>query len=373
MHVGLNAQLLSLDRTYRGAGINTYIYQLLCRLGQISALHRCTVFLNERRFIAEGLVLHYASGLTRRPPVRILWEQLALPGILRRSRVDLLHAMAFVAPARAPCPFVVTIYDLSFLRHKEAFRPFNRWYLSRFTPISAQRARRVIAISESTKRDIVQFLNVPPERVDVIHCGVDPTFRRLPTQQVDRFRRERGLPERFVLYVGTLEPRKNLDRLIRAYGQWRASDPGAPHLVVAGARGWYYEQIFRDVQVMGLVDDIMFPGYVPADELPWWYNAAGLFAYPSLFEGFGLPVLESMACGTPVICSDVSSLPEVVGDAALLVMPDDEAGLAEAMRHAWSDAALRQEMSERGQVRARLFTWEQAASQTVQTYERALR
>jgi glycosyltransferase involved in cell wall biosynthesis len=372
MHVALNAQLLSLDRTYRGAGINTYIHQLLRHLGQSGAPHRCTVFLNERRFTAEGLVLHHTHWLTSRPAVRILWEQLALPGILRRSTVDLLHAMAFVAPTRAPCPFVVTIYDLSFLRQKEAFRPFNRWYLSRFTRISAQRARRIIAISESTKRDIVQFLNVSPERVDVIYCGVDSNFRRLSADQVDRFRCERGLPDRFVLYVGTLEPRKNLDRLIRAYGRWRAGDPTAPQLVVAGAKGWYYGEVFRAVQAMGLVDHVTFPGYLPYDELPLWYNAAALFVYPSLFEGFGLPVLEAMACGTPVICSNTASLPEVAGDAALLLAPGDERGLAEAMRAAWGDAGLRQQMSERGEARACLFSWDRTARQTVQTYERAL-
>ena len=374
MHVGLNAQLLSLDRTYRGAGINTYIYHLLRAIGQIDSSHRFTAFVGERRFREERLAVRRAAWPTERPWVRILWEQLALPAILRRAEVDLLHAMAFVAPLWAPCPYVVTVYDLSFLRYPEAFRPFNRWYLSRFTPISVRRARRVIAISESTRRDLVAWLHVPPERVDVVHCGVDPVFRPLAANPIEQFRRERGLPDQFVLFVGTLEPRKNVERLIRAYADWRLQlgDVKAPKLVVAGAKGWYTEQIFRTVETMGLTGDVLFPGHVVAEDLPLLYNAAGLFVYPSLFEGFGLPVLEAMACGAPVICSNVSSLPEVTGDAALLVSPDDVPGLAEAMRGVWEDLELRRDMVARGLARARGFTWERVARQTIRTYERAL-
>ena len=372
MHVGLNAQLLSLERTYRGAGINTYIYHLLRAIGQINSSHRFTVFLGERRFREERLALRYSTWPTQRPWARIVWEQTALPMMARRTRVDLLHGMAFVAPLLTRCPSVVTVYDLSFLRYREAFRPLNRWYLSCFTPISVRRARRVIAISESTRQDLVERLRVPPDRVDVIYCGTDSMFRPLEAEAVDHFRRERGLPEQFVLFVGTLEPRKNVELLIRAYARWRPGNSGAPKLVIAGARGWYYEQIFRTAEAMGLTGDVLFPGYVAPEELPLLYNAAGLFVYPSLFEGFGLPVLEAMACGTPVICSNVSSLPEVAGDAALLVAPDDEGGLAETMLRAWEDRALRLDMAARGLSRARSFTWERTAFQTVQTYERAL-
>jgi glycosyltransferase involved in cell wall biosynthesis len=304
--------------------------------------------------------------------VRILWEQLVQPFALRQGKVDLLHAMAFVGPLVASCPFVVTIYDLSFYRYPQAFRPWNRWYLGIFTARSARRARRVITISESTKRDVVNMLGVPPDRVDVVYGGVDEVFRPLPAAETAHFRSERALPDRFILFLGTLEPRKNVQKLIRAYDQWRQVEPDVPRLVVAGGKGWYYDHIFAEVERLGLTGDVIFPGYVIPQELPWWYNAADLFVYPSRFEGFGLPVLEAMACGTPVVTTNVASLPEVASDAALLVSPDDEAQLVEAMRRALSEVSLRQEMVTKGRAHAADFTWTRTARQTLETYDRAL-
>jgi glycosyltransferase involved in cell wall biosynthesis len=301
-----------------------------------------------------------------------LWEQLVQPVALHQREVDLLHAMAFAGPLVTPCPFVVTIYDLSFYHYPEAFRPWNRWYLSLFTALTARRARRVIAISESTKRDVVKILGVSPDRVDVAYCGVDDLFRPLPAAEVAQFQRQRALPDRFILFLGTLEPRKNVHKLIRAYGRWRLAEPDVPKLVVAGGKGWYYDQIFAEVERLGLTGEVIFPGYVAQQELPLWYNAADLFVYPSRYEGFGLPVLEAMACGTPVVTTNVASLPEVAGDAALLVSPDDESQLLEAMRRALSDVSLRQEIVTKGLAHAADFTWARTALQTLDTYDRVL-
>ena len=371
-HIGLNAQLLTLDRSYRGAGINAYIYNLLRQLGRLPATHRYSVFLGERRFVEPGMRLYYSSWQTRRPAVRILWEQLVLPLALRQTGVDLLHAMAFVAPLYEACPFVVTVYDLSFVHYPQLFRPLNRHYLSFFGRRSARRARRVLAISESTRQDVIRAWGVPPERVDVVYCGVDPAFRPLSAEELDAFRRQRNLPEHFALFLGTLEPRKNLDTLLEAYARWCQAQPSAPMLVIAGARGWYFQHVFASMEQLDLGDRVQFAGYVPAAELPAWYGAADLFVYPSQYEGFGLPVLEAMACGTPVITSDRSSLPEVVGEAGCLVSPDDASQLAESMRRVWSDDELRQAMRELGLARAAQFSWEQTARQTIACYERAL-
>jgi glycosyltransferase involved in cell wall biosynthesis len=372
MHIALSAHLLSRSSNYRGAGINSYIYYLLLNLGQIDSGYRYSVFLSERRFVHNRLRLHYSRWPTHRPLVRILWEQLVQPIALHQAGIDLLHAMAFAGPMVTPCPFVVTIYDLSFLRHPEAFRPWNRRYLSTFTALSARRARRVIAISRSTQRDVVKMLGVPADRVDVAYPGVDDIFHPLPAAEVTRFRQKRALPDRFILFLGTLEPRKNVHKLIRAYGLWRRVEPDIPRLVIAGGKGWYYDQIFAEVESLGLASEVVFPGYVVQEELPLWYNAADLFVYPSRFEGFGLPVLEAMACGTPVVTSNVASLPEVAGDAALLVSPDDETELVEAMRRALNDQALRQEMKIKSQAHAATFTWARTALQTVDAYTRAL-
>jgi glycosyltransferase involved in cell wall biosynthesis len=369
-HIGLNAHLLSLAQTYRGAGINWYIYNLLLNLALVDQKNQYTVFLGDRRFPPNpGLTLRTSWLSTTQPLVRIGWEQLVQPFVLWQEKIDLLHSLAFVTPLLSPCPSVITIYDLSFLIFPQGFRHSKRLYLTLLTRPSARKARRIITISESTKRDTVRLLGVSSKKVDVVYCGVDKAFHPLPEGEVASFRQKHGLPERIILFVGTIEPRKNVVRLIEAYSRLR---DGQVKLVIGGDRGWLYEEVFARVEELELTGDVLFPGYIPPDELPLWYNAAELFVYPSLYEGFGLPPLEAMACGTPVITSTVSSLPEVVGEAGLTVDPMDSKGLAEAMNQVLGDGALRQSMRERGLARAGCFSWARAARETVGVYQRAL-
>jgi len=372
--VGLNAHLLSLGQNYRGAGINWYIYNLLRHLPRVAGQHRFTAYLSERRFSPEPPLAVCLSRLpTVRAPVRIFWEQAIQPLVLLQAQVDLLHALAFVTPLLLPCPAVVTVYDLSFLRFPESFRPLNRLYLRWFTGRSVRRARRVIAISESTRQDVVRFLGKPAEQVDVVYCGVDERFCTPDAAAIAAFRRQKNLPERFILFLGTLEPRKNVVSLLEAYARLVAggSDP-APALVIAGGKGWFYEEVFAAVERLGLTDRVIFPGYVAEEEKPLWYSAAQLFVYPSLYEGFGLPPLEAMACGTPVIVSNTSSLPEVVGEAGVTVPPTDVEALSEAMAAMLGDAAICADWQRRGRERAARFSWRETARQTVRVYERAL-
>ena len=374
-HIGLNAHLLSLSQSYRGAGISWYIFNLLTRLTQVSPNDLTySAFLSDRAFEkqASGLGLKFSGWPTHRPAARILWEQFIQPLALRQTKVDLLHALAFVAPLAAPCPFVVTIYDLSFLRYPEAFRPFNRWYLSRFTANTVKRAKMIITISDSTRRDVINLLGVAPERVCTVYCGADHSFKPLPEPEVAAFKSRQQLPDTFVLFLGTLEPRKNVEGLIRAYAEWKTREPQAPLLVIAGGQGWYYDKIFQLVESLNLTDSIRFPGYVPQTDMPLWYNAASLFVYPSHFEGFGLPVLEAMACGTPVITSTTSSLPEVAGEAARLVEPTAIATLAETMATTMSQPDLQIDMKEKGLAQAAKFSWEKTARETVAIYQRVI-
>ena len=370
VHVGLNAHLLSLGSDYRSAGITWYIYNLLAHLPEIDQGIHCTAFMSERRYHGSPpLELRLSRLPTRRPAARIIWEQLIQPLAARRAGLDLLHGMAYVGPLGSGCPFVVTIHDLSFLLYPQSFRSLNQLYLKLFARLSVRRARRVIAVSESTKRDAVKQYGVTPEQVDVVHNGVDSEFRPLPIDQVSAFRADRGLPERFILFVGTLEPRKNIARLIKAYAQL----PGArPPLFFVGGKGWFYDEIFALVEGLNLGAEVHFTGYVSTADLPWWYNAADLFVYPSLYEGFGLPPLEAMACGTPVVTSTVSSLPEVVGQAGLLVDPTDTEGLAAAMERGLNDADLRAQMKAMGLARAAGFSWRETARRTVDSYRRAV-
>lgn len=370
MHIGLNAQLLSLSGDYRAAGITWYIYNLLAHLPPSD--HRYTAFLGERK--AEGLFpqidLRFSRLPTGNPLVRIFWEQAVLPFESAKEGIDLIHSLAFVQPLFSSCPGVVTIYDLSFLLFPEGFNPWKRLYLRYMTPYSARRSRRVIALSQSTKRDLSRLFGIPREKIEVIPCGVDPRFRPLNGNLVSRFRQRRRLPERMILFVGTIERRKNVSLLLEAYAQIQREIPHA--LVLAGAKGWGADGIFAQAEELGLAD-VIFAGYVGQEELPLWYNAADLLAYPSLYEGFGLPPLEAMASGTPVLTSITSSLPEVMGDAGVLVNPKNAGEIARAMLKVLRDKGLQEEMRKRGLERAKRFTWQEAAEETVRVYEEAMR
>jgi glycosyltransferase involved in cell wall biosynthesis len=373
-HIALNAHLLSLDESYRTAGIHAYIRCLLDNLPVSDPSMNYTAFVGERRYVpTEPTIRTQLSRLpTAYPPVRILWEQLVQPFALWRRRVDLLHAMAFVGPLIGSCAMVVTVFDLSFVYYPGTFRAGKRMYLRLFTKASVRRARRIIAISEQTKADLVRWLDLPPDRIDVVYCGVEKRFHPLPAQDVEAFRQKRGLPKTFLLSVGTLEPRKNLGMLLNAYAQLRSAAQSAPPLILVGGKGWRHESLFARASKLGMADSVRFVGFVPSQELPLWYNAATCCVYPSLYEGFGLPPLEAMACGTPTLTSDSSSLPEIVGSAGLLVDPHDEVAWAQQLTRVLSAPELRRELAEKGQERARRFTWQRAADETVRVYQRAL-
>lgn len=382
--IGLNAHLLSLTQSYRGAGINGYICQLLRHLPGAAAGGQpepgelaFTAFLYDAGFAAPtGVAVARSHWDTRSPWRRILWEQTSLAAISRK--MNLIHGLAFAAPLASSCPTVVTVHDLSFLRYPNAFRPANRSYLSLITKASTRRAARVIAVSESTRQDVIHLIGVPAERVIVVPNGVNPEFSPADPGDVSDFRQRAGLPERYILFLGTLEPRKNLVRLLEAYALLRSgTQDGAeltiPPLVIAGAKGWFYQEIFARVTDLGLADQVIFPGFVPAEELPSWYRGAELFVYPSLFEGFGLPVLEAMACGVPTITSRASSLPEVAGDGAILVDPEDVGQLAEAMHRVLTTPSLAGQLRAAGPRQAARFPWERTAAATREVYLSVLR
>jgi len=277
--------------------------------------------------------------------------------------------MAFVGPLLAPCPFVVTVFDLSFMLYPGSFRPWNRFYLTAFTGISARRAEAVLVISRHTGEDLKRLLGVPSDRIAVTYCGCDEDMRPLPRAEVEAFRRQKGLPERFILFLGTLEPRKNLVCLVEAFARLNSYEVA---LVLAGGKGWGYEPIFVRIEELGLQDRVLVPGFVPVEEKAWWYNAAEIFVYPSLYEGFGLPPLEAMACGTPVVASQAASIPEVVGDAAVLVDATDPDNVAEALAYLLDHPDERKRLREKGLRRSKEFSWERTARETAQVYRSVL-
>lgn len=387
MKIALDAQLASAGADYRSAGVSGYSAALLRELGALRAAgatrHQFVAFVNHPDIDAPGVKLVRSRLPLGKPPLRIAWEQAALPMQLARRGFDLVHGLVNVLPLASTTrpsglfslPGVVTVHDLSFVRMPEVLPRVKRAYLTALCRASTSQARRVIAVSRQTADDLIAAFGLASARIDVVPNGVSDHFAPAPGEDLAAFRRARRLPDRFLLYVGTLEPRKNLERLVRAYGRWRTANPADDDvaLVLAGAQGWFFETIFQTVRELGLQDQVLFPGFVPAAELPSWYRAALGFVYPSRFEGFGLPVLEAMASGTPVITSRAPALLEVAGDAALTVAADDEAGLADCINLLVDQSALRAELARRGLARAASYSWARTARETVQVYEEAVR
>jgi len=377
LRLGFNAALLSLSHDYRAAGIHRYITALLDALAGCNGLS-LTLFVagpaardvaRERWPAAD---VRAAPALVARPAGRIVWEQAGLPLALARAGVDLLHGPAHAIPAACPVPAVVTVHDLSFFRLPEAFPRAQGAYLRAATRQAVRLAAAVIAVSEFTRRELIDLLGVHPARIQVVPNGCDPTCRPLPGDAVESWRARVGLPPRFVLALGTRQPRKNLGTLVEAYARLRARRPDAPDLVIAGAPGWGADDVGRRVDRLGLAAHVHRVGYVPAADLPYLYNAAALLAFPSWYEGFGLPVVEAMACGTPVVVAAASSLPEVAGSAGIAVPPGDVDGWTLAMDAVLSDADRAATLRSAGLARAARFTWRRAALATLAIYGQAL-
>jgi glycosyltransferase involved in cell wall biosynthesis len=376
MHICLNAQLISGQAGYRGAGVNNYTRQLLAALGGAvlsrATEHQFTAFVHTQGLAIPGIQFVTGSPLLEQPAARIAWEQMVLPAALNRHGAHAVHGLVNVLPLVGRLPGVVTVHDLSFVRTPQMLPPLKRFYLARLCAASVARARCVIAVSRQTAADITRYFGAPAAKVHVVYNGVSAAFTPGDAESSAHFRRAKGLPDRYFLYLGTLEPRKNLELLVRAFARWR-HEIGQPaedvKLVLAGGKGWYYDTIYAQVAALGMADSVLFPGYISLPELPDWYRGAELFVYPSLFEGFGLPVLEAMACGTPVVCSQAASLLEVAGEAALTFPADDEEALADALRCLSGSPTQRARLRDLGLAQAARFSWTVAAAQTIELYD----
>jgi glycosyltransferase involved in cell wall biosynthesis len=361
---------------HQAAGIGRYTRGLVTALARLDTRHRFTLLVLGRagaRFAPSSLPanfkLRYAPLSDRWATV--LWHRLnlPLPVDVFTGRADLFHGPSFTLPPSF-APSLLTVHDLSFLRYPQgAFPPLLAW-LSRAVPRSLRRARHVLADSESTRRDLVELMGIAADRITVIGAGVDEHFGRVSDPSTLAAVRTRyNLPERFILGISTLEPRKNFTGLIAAFDRLAAAGLPDLHLVIAGGKGWLYDDIFAAAAASPVSQRIHFPGFVADEDLPALYTLADLFAFPSHYEGFGIPVLEAMACGTPVVCADNSSLPEVAGDAALLVPAADSQALADALHRLLIDLSLRENLVGRGLEQVKKFTWEAAARRLLAVYE----
>jgi glycosyltransferase involved in cell wall biosynthesis len=285
------------------------------------------------------------------------------------GRVDLFHSPDFtLPPTLSGVPTLLTVHDLSFIRDPDSAWPSLRDFLNKAVPRSVKRATHVLADSQATKDDLIEWFGTPAEKITVLYSGVDARFVPIHNQaEIDHVCAKYQLPQPFILSVGTLQPRKNYGRLIEAFAQIATARPH--HLVITGGKGWLYETIFEQVRRSGLEGRVHFPGFVDDADLPTLYSAADLFAYVSLYEGFGLPLLEAMACGTPVIGSNTSSLPEVIGEVGLQVDPRSVDDIARALQQMIDQPELRERSIGLGLERARTFTWEKAAQELLVIYD----
>lgn len=338
-------------------------------LGQRTGIGQYTANLVSalRRVAPEVTLRELSAGrdLVMRTDRRLWWQQVGLPR--RAVGADLLHVPGFDAPLRAPCPVVLTVHDLIGALFPRNLPPVSRLYWGRWLPFTLRFAAAIIADSEATRRDIQRLTPVRAPIV-VAPLGVDPLFSPPPPARLAAVRARYGLTEPFLLYVGTLEPRKGIDTLVEAL----ALLEGRALLALAGKVGWFWEQVTARIVTRGLNERIRLLGYVPDEDLPALYAAAAAFVSPSRYEGFGLPVLEAMACGAAVVTTTAGALPEVAGDAALLVPPDDPVALAAALDRLLTDGALRADLGARGRARAATFTWERTARATLAVYRAVL-
>jgi glycosyltransferase involved in cell wall biosynthesis len=371
----------------QGGGIGRHIRSLVQALARLDRQNEYILFAAGRHGPGQTPEVSETSGVSKflaaHPNFRlksvplsdrffnIIWQRLRLPLAVETftGPLDIFHAPDFVLPPLRRARGILTVHDLSFMRVPQYAEPALCAYLSRAVPRSVSRADHVLAVSQSTRRDLLELLAAAPDKITVVPNGVGEDFRRVTDrEQLAGVQQRYGLPPRFILGLSTLEPRKNFAGLIRAFARLGAGGYGGD-LVIAGGRGWLYEPIFAEVERQKLSGRVHFPGFVVNADLPALYTLADLFAFPSFYEGFGLPVLEALACGTPVICADNSSLPEVAGEAALMVGAEETEALAAGMRRLLADEELRQQLAQRGLAQARKFTWQEAARNLLAVYQ----
>jgi glycosyltransferase involved in cell wall biosynthesis len=371
MRIGLNTLFLVPGAV---GGSETYARSLVTHLGRIDRHNQYLLFTNRENSDTFGLaggnfqeIICPIKASFR--PTRILWEQVVLPFQARRHRIDVLHSLGYTAPVMAPCRSVVTIYDLNFLRHPEDFSRISALTLRALVPLAARRSDHIITLSENSLREIVSSLRVSREKVSVTYPAANQYGARLESTDAKQIRQVYGIHGRFILTVAASHPHKNLRRLLEAYKILRTKYSTEHQLVMVGLKGRDHTRLLKSIAVLSLQGKAVATGWIPAASLASLYGAADVFVFPSLYEGFGLPVLEAMEHGIPVVSSNVPSLCEAAGDATIAVDPYDEESMAAAVHRVLVDQALRESLIEKGYQHSSSFSWEKTARQTLAVYE----
>lgn len=363
--IGIDARLLA----YRDGGISTYIRDMALALGDIVTDADISLFQHRKAQHELG------SGLREKhlwtPPHHRL-ERLALSVELAPYRLDVLHSPDFVPPYWGAKRHVITVHDLTFLHYPDYLTADARHYYNDQIEAACQHADHILAVSDSTRHDLMRMLNVPDHKITVQPHGVHSRYRVMAADELETARQSLGLPETFILHVGTYEPRKNILGLLKAYKALLAELPDAPPVVLVGRPGWLFEETRAKIDALRINERIIWRSDIQDDQLPAVYNLATVLAATSFYEGFGLPILEAMACGTVPIASNCSSFPEVMGEVGLQFDPDDVAAIATALKKVLTDSTWRTEMETQAVERAKQFTWAKSAQIALDVYQSVL-
>ena len=366
MQIGIDARLVFYSR----AGIGQYIIHLTKALADLETPDDQFLLLQSRKDKTKIVENHQFKRASLWTPSHHRLEQPAIRFETARKSLDLLHSPDFIPPFRRNYKSVITVHDLAFLLYPQFMTRESARYYGQIDQ-AVRNTDHIIAVSKATKQDLISLLGAPREKITVIYEGCNPAYQCIDRQQAQAYcEKNWGLSENFIFFIGTIQPRKNIPTLLRAYRVLRDRYKRREKLVLAGSKGWLFDEVDQTIKDLKLERDVILIGRVGDAEVNYLYNAAGMLVYPSFYEGFGLPPLEAMTCGTPVIVSKIKVMPEVVGDAALLIDPHDEEDLAVAMKRLLVDIDLRSELIAKGLKRAAKFSWQQAAQETLKVYHR---
>lgn len=358
-------------------GMGKYVVELVNRVTKIDKENKYLIYVsNENKHFfnltSKNVNIQQVPKIFSNPSLRIIWEQLILPFSLWRNSIDVYHALGFVLPLflKQKIISVVTIADMTFFSHPQHHTRMKQVYFKCMIPQSLRRAKKVITISDNTKKDIINVININANKIKTIYLGVDARFYPQEKETVNAILEKYKIASPYILFVGMLEPRKNVEGLLQAFAMLK--DKRKHNLIIVGKKGWRYEELFKLAQEEGIRNDVVFAGYVPDEDLPGLYAGATCFVYPSFYEGFGIPIVEAMACGCPVITSNNSSMQEIAGDAAVLVDPYNKEEIKDAIGSIINNKGLRGEKQRKGLINATKFQWNFMAEETIKVYKNTI-
>ncbi|HET8574534.1 MAG TPA: glycosyltransferase family 1 protein [Edaphocola sp.] len=362
MRIAVNARLLLKDKL---EGIGWFAHQILSRMVRHHPEHQFIFFFDrpwDDEFIFGGNVEPVLlKPQARHPFLYYIWTEGVLPRALKKYKADIYFSPDMLGCLHTKVPVVFTIHDLAYKHYPQYMDRLHRWHYGRFMPRFAQKARKIIAVSEFTKQDIVKRLRIPEEKIEVIYNGVHKAYRPLPYSEAEATRQKYTGGNEFFLFTGALHPRKNIINLLKAFVYFKRRQRSPIKLVIVGRMAWQFEEIEKARRLMPFKEDVIWTGYMGVEDLAKLTASAYALVYPSLFEGFGIPILEAMSCGVPVIVSETSSMPEVAGNAGLMVNPNQPEDIAAKMMAIYKDETLRNYLIHNALVQKKKFDWEKSA------------